>query len=144
MTIEETSQPAACVGANNNPPRNPHDRTPIKKIHTKSRSQPTRPRPPTSNKHPTQLPPPSKRPITPPPVQPPRQTPTQPPSSHRTQPSRQLTNSPRKIPPYALANAKIPPRKFRIPIPITLQPYTRKICEMLVYKHTETIEQVKK
>ena len=59
MTIVETLQSAASAEANNNSPRNLHDRARIKKTNTKCRPQPTRPRPPTANKHPTQLPPPS-------------------------------------------------------------------------------------
>ena len=56
MTIVKTLQPAASAEANNNSPRNPHDRARIRKTNTKCRPQTRRPRPPTPDKHPTQLP----------------------------------------------------------------------------------------
>ena len=40
MTIVKTLQPAASAEANNNSPRNPHDRARIKKTNTKCRPQP--------------------------------------------------------------------------------------------------------
>ena len=86
MTIVKTLQPAASAKANNNSPRNPHDRARIKKTNTKCRSQPTRPRPPTSNKHPTQLPPLSNQPITSHQRNHPGKPPTQPPNSQTANP----------------------------------------------------------
>ena len=64
MTDVKTLQLAACAEAIYNPPRNSHDRTRIKETNTKRRPEPTRLRPPTPNKHPTQLPPPGPKPIT--------------------------------------------------------------------------------
>ena len=68
MTIVKTLQPAASAEANNNSPRNPHDRARIKKTNTKCRPQPTRPPPPTPKKNPPpahHIPPSATTPVNP-------------------------------------------------------------------------------
>ena len=46
---------------------------------------------------------------------------------------------------YVPVHIKIlPPEKFAFLILRILELYTRKVCEMFVYKHPETIEYVKK
>ena len=93
MTDVKTLQLAACAEAIYNPPRNSHDRTRIKETNTKRRPEPTRPRPPTPNKHHPAAPIRPKTHHTPHQRNHPGQPPTQPPSSHRPEPSRQPTNS---------------------------------------------------
>ena len=49
-----------------------------------------------------------------------------------------------KISLYVRGHIKIIPWKFRVPNPTVLELFTRKVCGLLVYKQTETIECVKK
>ena len=49
-----------------------------------------------------------------------------------------------KISLYVRGHVKIIPWKFHVPNPTVLELFTRKVCGLLVYKLTQTIECVKK